>query len=141
MDLKYFAADTQGELFRYMVKQGYDLIDFALRFMSSKETELYLDKDYTIYQHYKPELLITYFSDDVQNPIKAKDVWAPELSWWVGWAYRFLTHNKELKSKEVVKAIPPKRLISVYPAYHTFLNDYYLLERLYEDYEEGISKE
>ena len=58
----------------------------------------------------------------------------PDIAWWIGYAYRFLCRKKGLTSRDLVGALPPKLRAGLYGPYHTFTNDEYLTERLYEDY-------
>ena len=131
-------ADNQGNLFAFAASHGYDMGDFITNFMRSEVTALSLDAEYSYLQLQPPHILLDYLPD-VAASKKIGECSDADQAWWIGYAYRFLCRKKSLRSKDVVKYLTPDIMAGVYPGYHTFTNEQYLLERLYSDYADNKS--
>ena len=128
-------ADNQGNLFAYAARHGYDMRNFITNFMRSDVTAQSLDAEYSYLQLQPPHILMDYLPD-VAASKKTGECSDAAQAWWIGYAYRFLCRKKSLRSRDVVKYLTPNIMAGIYPGYHTFTNEQYLVERLYSDYED-----
>ena len=128
-------ADNQGNLFAYAARHGYDMRNFITNFMRSDVTAQSLDAEYSYLQLQPPHILMDYLPD-VAASKKTGECSDAAQAWWIGYAYRFLCRKKSLRSKDVVRYLTPNIMAGIYPGYHTFTNEQYLVERLYSDYED-----
>lgn len=131
----YDIAATQGDLFEYASREGYEMEGFITRYMNDPFTAQAMDTLYSPFQIQPPHILLSYLPEVAASKKGGRA--NPDAMWWIGYAYRLLCRKKGLASRDAVGALPPGLMAAMYPGYHTILNDECLLERLYADYRAG----
>ena len=109
-DLMAKMAHNQAHLFQQASSDDLPSYSFIKMFLCSRQTEE-LDK------------LILVSDDEIYVPIKARikkrGVVLPENTMhWIGYMYRCLSYLYDVSSRSLLRLVPPKYLVSVYPSYH-----------------------
>ena len=132
-----FIAECQGDFFRYIAGH-YDALVFLPRYMESSFMNDHLDHGSVFDFMYPPELLynaITISPELQSYLVTERGDLNEDVAEFAGEMYRRLSQENGVSSADLVHVLPLEYMASIYPSYHTFTNDDYLLGRMYEDYE------
>ena len=124
-------AENQGDLFEYVAGLNIDFPLFIDGFMKDDRTMRSLDGPSTPYQFYAPKQLLTYYPDNILQDGKGYN---KECAWWIGWVYRRFAQTYHLMSKDIVMCLSIATMEIIYPAFHTFVKEEYLMQQLYDIY-------
>ncbi|MCI1244520.1 MAG: hypothetical protein LKG11_00970 [Bacilli bacterium] len=53
-----------------------------------------------------------------------KTKWNPNVLFWIGYLYRYISYTRETETKFIMRLFPPDKLKDVYYAYHTQSNEW-----------------
>lgn len=110
-------CDVQGNLFQLAAENGYDSEAFIDAFMQSKVAEG-LDSDYNRLQ-WSGEVYILHRLEEETALAKGGEPVDPEALFWAGYICRYWHFATGESSRDIHAIADARRLITVYPGYHT----------------------
>lgn len=110
-------CDVQGNLFQLAATSGYDPVAFVDTFMQS-EVAKGLDSDYNRLQ-WSGELYILHRLEEEVTLAKGGESVDPEALFWAGYITRYWHFATGESSRDIHATADAKRLLTVYPGYHT----------------------
>ena len=115
-------CDVQGNLFQFAAENGYDSEAFIDAFMQSKVAEG-LDSDYNRLQ-WSGEVYILHRLEEEVSLAKGGESINPEALFWAGYLTRYWHFATGESSRDIHAIADARRLITVYPGYHTLDCDF-----------------
>ena len=115
-------CNVQGKLFQLAATRGYDPAAFIDAFMRS-EVAVGLDSDYNRLQ-WSGEIYILHRLEEEVTLAKGGMAVDPEALFWVGYITRYWHFATGESSRDIHAIADAKRLITVYPGYHTLDCDF-----------------
>ena len=115
-------CDVQGKLFQLAATSGYDPVAFVDVFMQSKVAEG-LDSDYNRLQ-WSGEVYILHRLEEETALAKGGEAVDPEALFWAGYICRYWHFATGESSRDIHAIADAKRLLTVYPGYHTLDCDF-----------------
>ena len=115
----------------------YDFEEFITAYMNCKYiNKNYAGNDYTgwMYPAEMLEAITTEEPELLEHLIEKEDDFNPDIANFIGECYKRISIYYDILPKDIILNMPIKLMVIKYPSYHTFMNDDYLTERLYEDY-------
>ena len=105
--VEYLICQTQGKIFKYAVKKGYDMQNFAEKFLSSEFCEEAFDTIYSRYQLDSPMESADFFMPELREKLKLSPVKQDkEEAAYIGFIYRYLYFVTKIKSKDLIQKVP-----------------------------------
>lgn len=123
-------CDVQGNLFQFAAENGYDSEAFIDAFMQSKVAEG-LDSDYNRLQ-WSGEVYILHRLEEEMALAKGGESVDPEALFRAGYICRYWHFATGESSRDIHAIADARRLITVYPGYHTLDCDQ-AIRRIKED--------
>lgn len=130
----YEICKTQGNVYEYLAKNGYDMELFSLLYLQSDFCRRAFDTNYSRFQladelecldFIVPELKERYpeFCENItEDYVKVKEVdtcFSPDVAYWIGFTYRQLYIETGITSKELSERLPFDAMCRYYPGLHT----------------------
>ena len=115
--LELALCNVQGRLFQLAATSGYDPVAFVDAFMQS-EVAVGLDSDYNRLQ-WSGEIYILHRMEEELSLTKGGDSVDPEALFWAGYLTRYWRLTTGETSREIHAVADARRLLTVYPGYHT----------------------
>lgn len=110
-------CDVQGDTFQLAVTKGYDPMVFVDAFLQSK-VAAGLDSDYNRLQ-WSGEVYVLHRLEEEVKLAKGGISVDPEALFWAGYITRYWHFATGESSAEIHAIADAKRLLTVYPGYHT----------------------
>ena len=107
-------CDTQGDLYEYVFKENYDIIDFSDKYLASDFCNREMDSLYSVFQREDPLQILDFVIPQIgdlfpqtENPFHTP-YWG---AWDLGYMYRYLHYSTGMHSKDIVSCIDTKTMI------------------------------
>ena len=122
---------TQGRLFQLSRKKGLDSYAFIRAYMNS-ETAKQFDIPGSHEQWAGEAYLLAEVIDVPGGIPKSRNIYGPEVMYWIGYIYRYWHFYKGESSAEIFRHANGETMAIAYPGYHT-LDCAQAIDRLLED--------
>lgn len=124
-------CQSQGWLFRYVNRKGYDVENFTRQFLKSDFCRREWDADYSWFQFADATMTMNRLQRECT--FKKGQTYFEDAIYWVGYMYRFLHLAYRIPSKKLHKKIPFKEMLVSFVGYH-ILDEKEAARRLYRDF-------
>lgn len=137
--VEHIICRTQGNIYEYMARKGYDMESFSDAYLTSVFCKESMDTLYSRFQVREPEECLDFILPEIQdklNLLPDSQVFDPDVAFWIGWTYRQLYIMTGVNSSELKDKISFSHMCKIYPGMHT-INEYHSAEIICEN--AGIS--
>lgn len=112
-------CEFQAELFEksYMFFEGSSIIFFK-RFLNSDISDI-LDENESSLISFSIEEVFDFFDDDFQKSKKGKDKLSPNILYFIGYVYRYISYTRDISTRLLFKLIPYELIKDSYFSLHT----------------------
>lgn len=121
-EVNYNICRTQGRIFEYAAKNGYAFPEFINLYMNSDFCRRAMDTSYSRFQLSDEEECWDFIEPEIGSQLHCLEgnaFFDIDIAYWIGFTYRQLYIETEIKSKELVTIISPDELLAGYLGLHT----------------------
>ena len=120
-DIEYDFCKKQGAIYKLAAREGYDMKNFSDVYLKSDFCERAFDTIYSRFQMADEEESFDFIVPENEDKlIKLDNKWFnQDVSWWIGFTYRYLYYDTGLTSKELSDRVPFEKLVAMYAGLHT----------------------
>ena len=98
---------------------GFDMEDFADKYMRSDFCERCMDTDWSVYQLWWPEEALCELEDEFGIEKADKQLECIDTIQWIGYMYRLLWFRYGLKGKDIAAQLPFSKMMEYFYPLHT----------------------
>ena len=119
-DVDYIICRNQGNIYKQMAKDGYDVKEFSDLYLHSEFCERAFDTIYSRFQMADRLECLDFILPEIAPVPKNKDGYFDEdVAYWIGFFYRQLYVETKVPSKELADLISFETMCRYYPGLHT----------------------
>ena len=104
-----YDCQTQADLYEYIMKDGYDLIDFSDRYLKSKFCNQEMDSVYSVFQREDPLQILDFVLPEI-GELKRTGERGYVDPWDLGYIYRYLHFMTGCSSADLVNKIDSRTM-------------------------------